>query len=327
MDTISIAKDHEAVRTVLGDEKLAWLGASYGTQLATQYAELYPDNIRTIVLDGAVSSAAPSIASFVESAVSMDDASAQFFDWCDLQSPTSCPLAGHARAPKEIWMGLLKELRKSPMSTCRAWGAPCVTDPLTERALIAIAADSLYLPNTARWSLIARAIHDASIHNDASLLATSRGVLGTSNHAFYAVSCADNDHNDTSYYDVLSRETLGRFEAPLMQGFSYEWEVQQACAGLPPPTRNPPHAVDIPRSMSFPTVLIVTTVCDPMTPMSWAMGFHEEIGKDRSVLVTRDATGHTTYFAPEAYNGSTVRAMNEYLLALKVPEQSVVFDT
>ena len=41
MDTISIAKDHEAVRQALGGEPLTWLGQSYGTQLGTQYAELF----------------------------------------------------------------------------------------------------------------------------------------------------------------------------------------------------------------------------------------------------------------------------------------------
>ena len=51
MDTISIAKDHEAVRIALGSEPITWLGMSYGTQLAAQYAEMYPDNIRAMVLD------------------------------------------------------------------------------------------------------------------------------------------------------------------------------------------------------------------------------------------------------------------------------------
>jgi pimeloyl-ACP methyl ester carboxylesterase len=46
MDSLSQAHDNEAVRQALGGEKLTWLGQSAGTLLASQYAELYAENIR-----------------------------------------------------------------------------------------------------------------------------------------------------------------------------------------------------------------------------------------------------------------------------------------
>lgn len=51
MDTISAAKDMEAIRMAIG-EKLTYWGTSYGTQLDYTYAELFPDNIRALMLDG-----------------------------------------------------------------------------------------------------------------------------------------------------------------------------------------------------------------------------------------------------------------------------------
>ncbi|RSL74615.1 hypothetical protein CEP53_000133 [Fusarium sp. AF-6] len=51
LDTIQVVKDLEAVRVALGNEKINWLGMSYGTMIGTQYAYLYPKNIRSMILD------------------------------------------------------------------------------------------------------------------------------------------------------------------------------------------------------------------------------------------------------------------------------------
>lgn len=42
VDTISIARDLEAVRNALGDGKLNFVGFSYGSELAATYMELFP---------------------------------------------------------------------------------------------------------------------------------------------------------------------------------------------------------------------------------------------------------------------------------------------
>lgn len=49
VDTTSVARDMEAVRIGLGNEKINWLGLSYATQIGAAYAELYPDSIRSMV--------------------------------------------------------------------------------------------------------------------------------------------------------------------------------------------------------------------------------------------------------------------------------------
>jgi pimeloyl-ACP methyl ester carboxylesterase len=51
MDTVSVARDHEALRLALGENKINWLGISYGTQLAANYAQMYPTRTRAMVLD------------------------------------------------------------------------------------------------------------------------------------------------------------------------------------------------------------------------------------------------------------------------------------
>ena len=47
-------QDMDAIRTALGEEKLSYLGFSYGTYLGALYADRYPERVRALVLDGAV---------------------------------------------------------------------------------------------------------------------------------------------------------------------------------------------------------------------------------------------------------------------------------
>ena len=52
--TVNVARDLDAIRAALGDEKLTYLGYSYGTRIGSAYAEAFPHNVRAMVLDGAV---------------------------------------------------------------------------------------------------------------------------------------------------------------------------------------------------------------------------------------------------------------------------------
>ncbi|BCN52106.1 hypothetical protein RE9425_04960 [Prescottella equi] len=52
--TRNVARDMDILRSVLGDEQLTYLGQSYGTRLGAVYAEMFPDRVRAMVLDGAL---------------------------------------------------------------------------------------------------------------------------------------------------------------------------------------------------------------------------------------------------------------------------------
>ena len=42
----------DLLRQAVGDEKLSYVGYSYGTYLGATYAKLFPNNVRALVLDG-----------------------------------------------------------------------------------------------------------------------------------------------------------------------------------------------------------------------------------------------------------------------------------
>ncbi|MEU3659996.1 alpha/beta hydrolase [Streptomyces sp. NPDC032940] len=54
MDTVSAARDVDAVRRALGAEKINYFGYSYGTYLGAVYAKLFPERVRRLVLDSVV---------------------------------------------------------------------------------------------------------------------------------------------------------------------------------------------------------------------------------------------------------------------------------
>ena len=51
----SVVKDMDRLRELLGDDQLSFLGYSYGTRLGSLYADMFPHNVRAIVLDSPMS--------------------------------------------------------------------------------------------------------------------------------------------------------------------------------------------------------------------------------------------------------------------------------
>ena len=52
MSTAEVARDMDVLRRAVGDQKLSYLGFSYGTALGQYYATMFPDRVRAVVVDG-----------------------------------------------------------------------------------------------------------------------------------------------------------------------------------------------------------------------------------------------------------------------------------
>ncbi|MGZ0147515.1 alpha/beta hydrolase [Kribbella sp. WER1] len=50
--TANVARDMDLLRQAVGDDKLSYVGYSYGTYLGATYARLFPNKVRALVLDG-----------------------------------------------------------------------------------------------------------------------------------------------------------------------------------------------------------------------------------------------------------------------------------
>ena len=80
-----VARDLDLLRAAVGDEKLSYLGFSYGTYLGTVYADLFPDRVRAVTLDGAVDPneyGRDLLALLRKNYRASENALSSFFTWC-----------------------------------------------------------------------------------------------------------------------------------------------------------------------------------------------------------------------------------------------------
>ncbi len=81
LGTMNVVEDLDALRAAVGDEKLAFAGYSYGTRIGSVYAQVHPERMGPILLDGAVDPTS-SIGKFVaEGGRAMDEALGHYFQF------------------------------------------------------------------------------------------------------------------------------------------------------------------------------------------------------------------------------------------------------
>lgn len=120
MSTANVARDLELMRRRLGDDQLNYVGLSYGTMIGQTYANMYPDKVGAMVIDGVLDPIAWSNTAAREpfSAQLRSDAGAQatldeFFRQCEVAGPGNCALAPDPRGRLDE---LLRDLRDAPVT-------------------------------------------------------------------------------------------------------------------------------------------------------------------------------------------------------------------
>ena len=93
--TGDVARDMDLLREALGDDQLTFLGFSYGSYLGATYAHLYPDNVRAMVLDGALDPRSWSTGESmqIDRAIAVDDVLDEFLRLCD-EAGDRCAFSG-----------------------------------------------------------------------------------------------------------------------------------------------------------------------------------------------------------------------------------------
>src|SRR5690606_23078764 len=104
VDSANVARDVEAIREALGEETINWFGVSYGTLMGQMYAELYPDRIRSMVLDSNMDHSLGTAGFLLTEAWGAQDSFNEFVAWCDRSE--SCVLNGEAVSA--TWRDLLE---------------------------------------------------------------------------------------------------------------------------------------------------------------------------------------------------------------------------
>ncbi len=86
--TVDVARDLDRLRQALGDSALTFMGQSYGTLIGATYAQLFPADIRAMVLDSAIDPALSLSQLTLGQADGFEGVLNSFFTWC--AGTTSC---------------------------------------------------------------------------------------------------------------------------------------------------------------------------------------------------------------------------------------------
>ncbi len=130
MSTANVARDMDVVRRTLGDSKLTYLGFSYGTYLGNVYANLYPDRVRAVVIDGVVDpagwqgrSATANIPQTqrIASGDGAWKALREILTRCGKKGPKYCHLAQRSSDPKALFDRFSKKLKATPIDLGDGW--------------------------------------------------------------------------------------------------------------------------------------------------------------------------------------------------------------
>jgi pimeloyl-ACP methyl ester carboxylesterase len=298
--TEQAARDMDAVRAAVGDEKLTYLGYSYGTLLGAVYAQLFPTKIRALVLDGAVDPTQPSLAASESQTKGFERAFDNFAAWCRANT-ARCPIAPDARGAV---MAAIQSARTSPASGAGGRKA-------TAGWVLTAVASSLY--SEVQWPVAATAISNLRRGDPAGVfeLADSyaqRDSAGKYSNLFDAlltVNCTDDDKSLT-VEQARQLQAEWRAKYPM---FGASSALGLICAQWP--GKRDPYPAG--KAEGAPPIVVVGTKGDPATPYEQTPALAKMLGV--GVVLTWEGEGHTAY--PQTRCISS--AVNGYLIDLRVP--------
>lgn len=307
VDTVSAARDLDLLRAVLGDEKLNYLGYSYGTFLGATFAGLYPEKVGRLVLDGAID---PSTSEFEVSktqAIGFELALRAYVEDC--LSTTECPFDGTVDDGMAEIGALAASLDASPL---RGTDGRSVGGDTYLTAIIA----ALYSPDS--WPFLSE-MFDSVMLGDADVALSladfyyGRNADGSysdnSTEAFRAINCLDYPLPEAGD-DKAARQAEIEAAAPVIGPF-WGYDTGGGCELWP--AKSHAERTEIHAEGADP-ILVIGTTGDPATPYEWAVSLADQL--DSGVLVSYEGEGHTAYNKSNACVNS---AVEQYFIDGTVP--------
>ncbi|MEV6165176.1 alpha/beta hydrolase [Streptomyces sp. NPDC052052] len=307
VSTAETARDMDMLRALLGDEKLHYVGASYGTYLGATYAELFPARVGRLVLDGAMDPSLSAVDANRDQNAGFETAFQSFA--ADCVKKTDCPLGTTSTADAATLLKkLFADLDAKPIPT---GSSRELTESLATTGVIAAMYDE------SAWPQLRDALTAAKKGDGSGLLSLSdsyyerepNGTYANLMFANAAVNCLDSPpaFADT---DAAVQAIPGFEKASPVFGRTFVWSAL-SCAHWPVGSTGTPHRIE---AKGAAPILVVGTTRDPATPYKWAESLSGQLSS--GTLLTYRGDGHTAYG-----RGSDCidTAINTYLLDGKPP--------
>ncbi|MDF6043198.1 alpha/beta hydrolase [Streptomyces sp. JH14] len=286
VSTVEAARDMDVLRALLGDEKLTYFGASYGTYLGATYAELFPDRAGRLVLDGAMDPSLTSIDMNREQTEGFETAFQSFA--ADCVKKANCPLGTTSTADAATRLKrLFADLDAKPVST---GASRRLGESLATTGVIAAMYDE------SSWPQLREALTGAQAGDGSGLLALSDSYYEREPNGSYAnlmfanaaVNCLDAPPAFAAPSAV--DQALPSFEkASPVFGKAFAW-ASLNCGHWPVGPTGTPHQI---HAKGASPIVVVGTTRDPATPYKWAKSLAGQLSSGR--LLTYEGDGHTAY--------------------------------
>ncbi|MGN8026500.1 alpha/beta hydrolase [Microbacterium sp. 22242] len=305
--TVNSARDMDLLRGVLGDKKLNYLGYSYGTFLGATYAELYPDRVGHLVLDGALDPAVSNLDVSTTQAIGFESALKAYMTDC-LKSK-KCPFQGTVDEAMSDLGALLASVDRSPQKN--ADGRMLGADTLMTSIVVALYSQGDWTYLTQSLTAVLKGDPTIAFQLADSYNSRENGkYTDNSTEAFDAYNCMDYPRDDDAAAKAASQAKI-KAEAPVVAPY---WDGADVCDQWPYPpsgTRG-----EIKAAGSGP-ILVVGTTNDPATPYAWAVSLAKQL--EGGVLITRVGEGHTGY---NKGNSCVDDAVDAYFVNSTVPDKA-----
>ncbi|GAA3871689.1 alpha/beta hydrolase [Streptomyces sedi] len=302
------ARDMDILRAALGDEKLSFLGQSYGTRLGAVYAEQFPERVRAMVLDGAIDPMQGTYERRVGAYAGFQGAFERMA--ADCAERGGCPLGDVPALATERFQELVRPLFEEPV--------PALDQRLTFDSAVGGVIAGLYSEEA--WPLITDGLAELREGRGDILLQLNRDFAGRDeegawpnmSEANYAINCADEERLSPEQGAELRTAVLD--SAPFTDpGVDVTDGVRDSCEHWPvEPSLGYPYAQDI---EGLPETLVVSITGDPTTPHQGGVNLAETLGGS---LLTVEGEGHTV--VSSGANACVNEAAAAYLIDLTAPE-------
>jgi pimeloyl-ACP methyl ester carboxylesterase len=303
-NTVDTARDMDRLRQSLGDQKLNYLGYSYGTTLGATYAQLFPKNVRAMVLDGAVDPDADPQTAAENQAQALETGFDTFATNCT-GLIAGCPI-GHG--PRQFVVDLLAQAEKAPIATSTAG------DTRKASAGVVMTAIKAGISESGTWPQLAQALSAARRGDAKGVFALADSAAGRLTGGTYsnrldamtAVTCAD---TTTTFTEAQITTTVAAWNAKYPLFGAGEAADLYGCSVWKA------HRTPVPKPVAAgsPPILVVGNTGDPVTPMVGAQNLAADLTS--GVLLVWQGQGHTSY----PRNSCVIASVNDYLINLKPP--------
>jgi pimeloyl-ACP methyl ester carboxylesterase len=285
--TDEVVEDLDALRHVLGVERFALYGASYGTVVAQAYAAAHPDRLDSLVLDAPVDRALPAATAWTRAALGFERALSRTLGSC-----TDDPDCHDALPePTRTWERLLDAVdngQRLPAEVIDGDGVSFAAW-LDEDGLWTLANAAMY-DTTARASFLrALAQYDGgNVDGLARLWWAWSGEGTSSSFAYYATWCADARVSPTARTDDFDAYIRVARDAGV-HGLGFESVAHAIAPCLYWPSQPP--RFDSPAEASTVPTLILGATGDPVTPIEEARSILDRHAEARLVETRGGAHG------------------------------------